>query len=398
MKKWNEWTKKQKAAVATVLAVCVIGGGVGSKVYADNQYQKEVELALKSINKRDGSIKELLLTIEAFRDSENVSFLAKDLDMKKLASALLQVEHIESHTSELEFTETKNQVVKLVDSATVVKELASVTEYQAGVQTEVNALFQSKDKQAINGHEVDSGLAVADGLTLEIINKVESSINDLDMYELIPVSSKEKEKSWQEVIQELIDNAKKQVETITATTKTIESFFKDGKPVDTTDSKKIEEVEAQLNTIKNETTKKQLVEKLKSVKESVAKKAEAKKKEEEASKVAAEQATTNAQAPSTGNGSVDVTPDYGQGSVDTGAPSYDNSGSNYTPSGGGNYGGGGSTGGASTGSGGGNTGGNWGGGSQPSTPSNNGGGGPASQEDLDNQVKNGQDDDWSGFF
>ncbi|WP_462259289.1 hypothetical protein [Vagococcus teuberi] len=405
MKKLSEWTKKQKIVLGSVLAVAVIGGGVGATSYSTAQAQKqEISQTKKSLSQATKQLEKLNKELDALRQTDNPSFLTKDVKQDEVTAIVTKLKKLAKKEINYDLNDTKQQAKEFKALLNQTTKLADATTFQLTIQDKVNGLYQGKDKVAINGNEVDKELGIKDNLKQEDIDAVAKEFNNTKQLEYIPVKDKSVEgQSWQEAIQDLLDGATNQIKSISETQKLVDALFKDDKPIDTTNDNALKDVEKAVSGIKNEATKKTLTDKFNQVKEAVNKKKEAdkKKKEDESKKAATSnqvsnnnQASTNNQGSHAGSNSNNV------------SGGNSNGGSNYTPpaTGGGNSNGGSSNGGGSS-SGGNNynppaTGGGSsnGGGSSSTGGGSSSAGGYANQDQLNQAAEDASNADWSDFF
>lgn len=399
MKKWNEWTKKQKMTLGVALAVVIVGGAVGTKVYANNQHQKSVETALETIKKEKLTLEQLQQAVDELRDKENPNFLAKNVDLKALESIEKQLDqlkkgHVTDSLSELK--KDNKEVVTLIDEVDANVQAIS---YQLMTQTKVSQLFTVKDKQyVIQGSDFMLDLPTADDLAIGDIEAVVNATRSEGKLMTIPESTDAK-KSWEQAIEALTSEATKQVTLIEDSQKEVAALFKDKKPVDTTDKKKIDALRKKIEGIRNEKAKNELLAQLKQVEEAVNKKekADADKKAKEDVAKSDVSVDTKGIAPQgdSGSGQTDSYDVNGnlnnsnwsdQSSQGGGGynPPASNNGGGYTPptnNGGGGY----------------NPPANNGGGN--SSSSNNGGDyGYADQDQLNKNAEDASNADWSDFF
>lgn len=394
MKKLSEWTKKQKIILGSVLAVAVIGGGVGATSYSTAQAKKqEISQTKKSLSQATKQLEKLNKELDALRQTDNPSFLTKDVKQDEVTAIVTKLKKLAKKEINYDLNDTKQQAKEFKALLNQTTKLADATTFQLTIQDKINGLYQGKDKVAINGNEVDKELGIKDNLKQEDIDAVAKEFNNTKQLKYIPVKDKSVEgQSWQETIQDLLDGATNQIKSIAETQKLVDALFKEGKPVDTTSDDALKDAEKAVSGIKNEATKKTLTDKFNQVKEAVNKKKEAdkKKKEDESKKAAtSNQVSNNNQASTNNQGS------HAGSNSNNASGGNSNGGSNYTPpaTGGGNSNGGSSNGGGSS-SGGNNynppaTGGgnSNGGGSSSNGGGSSSGGGYADQAQLDKEAE-----------
>lgn len=383
MKKWNECSRKQQVALV-IVALCLLGGGVGYKVYAETQYKQEVSQAIKGIKEENKELAAFLDELESLRDQENPSFLKKDVSLNKLEASKKALEEVTSKLKTRDFSEVDKEKEKQTKLVKEIEAAQESIETQLLIQGEINSLFETKEKQAINGTEIHQDLAIKDDLELEEVEAIEKQLKEKLQTITLPHAEDEK-MSWEQTADGLLSAARKQVEIISSLRKEVGQLFKDNKPIDTTSNKKIEELEKKINEVKNGKAKKDLTDRLKKVKEAVNKKNEAdkkKKEQEEAAKLATQEAEVAQQAVTQTAPSTTETPTYSENnSYGGGTTNNYSQPSGSTSTGGGN---------ASTGGGGSTSGG--------SSSTGSGGGGYASQEELNQQAEDAANADWSSFF
>lgn len=394
MKKWNEWTQKQKLTLGAVLAVLVVGGAVGTKVYANNQHQKSVETALKAIKKEKLTLEQLQQAVNELRDKDNPNFLAKEVDLKALESIEKQIDQLKKdHVKDSStLSEVEKETKELVTTLDKVESDVDAVSYQLMSQAKVSQLFTVKDDQfVIKGSEFHLDLPIVDDLTLGDIEAVVKATRSEGKLMTIPESTDSK-KSWEQAMEALTSEAEKQVKLIEECQKEVTALFKDKKPVDTTDKKKVEALKKKVEGIRNEKAKTELLAQLKQVEESVNKKqkAEADKKAKEVA-TKSEANATNSEVAQQGNAGSTQTDSYDvNGNLnnsnwsDQSYQSQGNGGGSYTP--------------PASNNGGGYTPPVNNGGGQGSGNNASSGGGYADQEQLDREEREASESDWSDFF
>lgn len=351
MKKWNEWTKKQKVTLGVALAVVIVGGAVGTNVYAKNQQEQAINEALATIKKEKVSLEQLEKAISELRDKENPNFLAKEVDLKSLESIEKQIDQLKKEHGRVTISEVKKQNKEVVNLLEDVESNVEAISYQLMTQTKVSQLFIIKEKEfAIKGNEVNLKLPTADDLSLADIEAVVSATKAEGKLMTIPKST-DSDKTWEKSIDALTTEAKKQVELIEVSKKSVADLFKDKKPVDTTDKELVQALKKAVEGIRNEKAKTELLAQLKQVEDAINKKEknEADKKAKE--QVAKESANTESKKQNAGttedyavDGNLNNSNWSGQGSQNQNGGSYtppaNNGGGGYTPptnNGGGGY-------------------------------------------------------------
>ncbi|MEG0459542.1 hypothetical protein [Vagococcus carniphilus] len=284
MKKWNEWTKKQKMTLGIVVACVVVGGAVGTNVYAKNQHQQAVTQALETIKKEKLTLEQLQKAVDELRDKENPNFLAKEVDLKALDSIQKQIDQLKAEHKNDSLSEVAKENKEVVTILDEVESNVKAVNYQLMTQNKVTQLFTVNDKeQVIAGTDFNLELPTADDLTLADIEAVVTATKNEAKLVTIPKSTDEK-KSWELAIESLIKEAEKQVTEINDLIEVISKWFdKENKPVDTVKRDDLKAIEKRINNLKNQKVKEGLSVKWKQVNEAVVKKekAEADKKAKE---------------------------------------------------------------------------------------------------------------------
>lgn len=284
MKKWNEWTKKQKTTLGIAVACVVVGGAVGTNVYAKNQHQQAVTQALETIKKEKLTLEQLQKAVDELRDKENPNFLAKEVDLNTIDSiqkqiVLLKNEHKNDSLSEVE--KENKEVVTMLDR---IESDVKAVDYQVLLQENVSELFIVKDNEkVINGTDFNLEFPTVDDLTLDEIEEVVTTTKNGLKLVTIPKSTDETN-SWEQSIESLTKEAEKQVTEINDLIEVISKWFdKENKPVDTVKRDDLKTIEKRINNLKNQKVKEGLSVKWKQVNEAVVKKekSEADKKAKE---------------------------------------------------------------------------------------------------------------------
>lgn len=390
------WTTKQKVTLGLSLAVIVLGGISGTYAYGAHQHKQEVSDVKQAIKKESATLEEIEKEVMALRDAKNPNFLAKDVTVEQTEQLAATLSNFEKKRNVATLSETKKEQDKLASFYETVVSDSLALDYQYGTQVMVNNLFQTKDAAVINGTNINKEAAIIDDLTLDAVNKVSKQVRDEGKDVLIPESTTKE--TWEQTIDGLIKEAETQVNVIEEAKKEVASLFKDKKPVDTTDKKKIEALDKKINSIKNGKAKKELADQLKQVKEAVDKKAKAdaeKKANEQAKAEAQAAATTPAPATQVSEPVAEAnneTATYDYSGSQAGGQSYQGS-NNYSAPQGNTGGGGGSYTPPATNN---NTNNQSSGGNGGSTPP--GYDGHATQEELDQQEIDASTSDWSDFI
>lgn len=351
MKKWNEWTKKQKVTLGVALAVVIVGGAVGTNVYAKNQQEQAINEALATIKKEKVSLEQLQKAVDELRDKENPNFLAKEVDLKALESIEKQIDQLKKEHGRVTISEVKKQNKEVVNLLEDVESNVEAISYQLMTQTKVSQFFIIKEKEfAIKGNEINLTLPTADDLSLADIEAVVSATKAEGKLMTIPKST-DTDKTWEKSIDSLTLEAKKQVELIDASKKSVADLFKDKKPVDTTEKELVQALKKAVEGIRNEKAKTELLAQLKQVEEAINNKEKTetdKKAKEQAPKESANTESKKQNAGTTEDYAVDGNLNNsnwsGQGSQNQGGGSYtppaNNGAGGYTPptnNGGGGY-------------------------------------------------------------
>lgn len=335
MKKWNEWTKKQKMTLGIVVACVVVGGAVGTNVYAKNQHQQAVTQALETIKKEKLTLEQLQKAVDELRDKENPNFLAKEVDLKALDSIQKQIDQLKDEHKNDSLSEVAKENKEVVTILDEVESNVKAVNYQLMTQNKVTQLFTVNDKeQVIAGTDFNLELPTANDLTLADIEAVVTATKNEAKLVTIPKSTDEK-KSWELAIDSLTKEAEKQVTEINALNEVVAKWFnKDNKPLDTVKRDDLKAIEKRINSLKNKKAKDELSVKWKQVNEAVVKKEKA-----EADKKAKE---TGGKVEQKADGSFEViTPqdkpqnvasnDTGTTNQDTGYQGNNNQGGGYNP-------------------------------------------------------------------
>lgn len=336
MKKWNEWTKKQKTTLGIVVACVVVGGGaVGTNVYAKNQHQQAVTQALETIKKEKLTLEQLQKAVDELRDKENPNFLAKEVDLKSLDSIQKQIDQLKAEHKNDSLTEVAKENKEVVTILDEVESKVKAVNYQLMTQNKVTQLFSVKDKeQVISGTEFNLELPTADDLTLADIEAVVTATKNEAKLVTIPKSTDEK-KSWELAIDSLTKEAEKQVTEINELIEVLSKWFdKENKPVDTVKRDDLKAIEKRINNLKNQKVKEGLSVKWKQVNEAVVKKekAEADKKAKETGGKVEQKADGSFEVTTPKDNPQNVaTNDAGTTNQDTGYQGNNNQGGGYNP-------------------------------------------------------------------
>lgn len=284
MKKWNEWTKKQKMTLGIAVACVVVGGAVGTNTYLANQQQAAIAKDLEMIKNEKLTLEQLEKAVNQLRDKENPNFLVKEVDLKALDSIQKQLDQLKKEHKNVFYEEVgkeNREVVTLLDE---VESNVKAVNYQLMTQNKVTQLFTVNDKeQVIAGTYFNLELPTADDLTLADIEAVVTATKNEAKLVTIPKSTDEKN-SWEQAIESLTKEAEKQVTEINALNEVVAKWFnKDNKPLDTVKRDDLKAIEKRINSLKNKKAKDELSVKWKQVNEAVVK-----KEKEEADKKAKE--------------------------------------------------------------------------------------------------------------
>ena len=276
MKKWNEWTKKQKMTLGIAVVCVVVSGAVGTNVYAKNQHQQAVTQALETIKKEKLTLEQLQKAVDELRDKENPNFLAKEVDLKALDSIQKQIDQLKAEHKNDSLTEVAKENKEVVTILDEVESNVKAVNYQLMTQNKVTQLFTVNDKeQVIAGTDFNLELPTADDLTLADIEAVVTATKNEAKLVTIPKSTDEK-KSWELAIDSLTKEAEKQVTEINALNEVVAKWFnKENKPLDTVKRDDLKAIEKRINSLKNKKAKDELSVKWKQVNEAVVKKEKA---------------------------------------------------------------------------------------------------------------------------
>ncbi|MBO0428335.1 hypothetical protein JZO82_04085 [Vagococcus fluvialis] len=284
MKKWNEWTSKQKIVLGITVGWLIVGGAVGIKIYKANQHEQVIEQALDTIKKEKLTLEQLQKVVDELRDKENPNFLAKEVDLKALDSIQKQIDQLKAEHKNNSLSEVAKENKEVVTILDEVESNVKAVNYQLMTQNKVTQLFTVNDKeQVIAGTDFNLELPTADDLTLADIEAVVTATKNEAKLVTIPKSTDEK-KSWELAIDTLTKEAEKQVTEINSLTEAVAKWFnKDNKPLDIVKRDDLKAIEKRINSLKNKKAKDELSVKWKQVNEAVVKKekAEADKKAKE---------------------------------------------------------------------------------------------------------------------
>ncbi len=355
MKKWHEWSKKQKYLLVAAAVVAVGGGGIGVKVYADNQYKQQVVQTMKELEKQGPYLDDLYRQVLSFSDAD---FLLKDISEDNLTNVLHDAENYQLPEYKVKDKQVMAQVNATKQLVKLIQRTAKTTEEQYTLQNNINSLFK---EAAVNGRDVKKELAITDDLKLADVEKYVADLDAVSQLEkqVTPIVEKQdyaaeqatlKDSEWAKAMRDVLDNAKKQVEDITNLTKKVDGYFKDGKPQNTAKAAELTALKKDVEKIQNDKAKKGLLDKLSQVIVEVDKKekaaAEKKAKESGGSVVkkddgsyvvesAGDNSNSSSQAAaggnSTSNNNASVTTSNAGGGSYTAPATNNGGGGSYTP-------------------------------------------------------------------
>lgn len=280
MKKWSEYTNKQKFLVVACSLGVICGGTFGGyQAYAVNQQAKDkqaLQQVLHAVNE-EGSITNAILSFQdpngyltEYLVKEDIETIQKRLEALKNYCDAFEDKYPESKVEEEQEIFKQEELLKLVE-----KKLA--------IQDQVNALFTT-ETPAINGSTVNKDLALAEGVDKEAIEQIDTTDDTLP-----------KDK-WLESIEALKTVANEQITAIEKADKAVNACYKNNKVASNVTKKNYEEAEKAVKAVKRESDKERLTKKLAEIKKVVEeneKKAKEKEKEKKAQQSTASAETTN---------------------------------------------------------------------------------------------------------
>ncbi|MBP2100494.1 hypothetical protein [Enterococcus rivorum] len=292
-------TKTQKI-VMLVITTIVLVVGVWGTIYA-SQVHKQVEEAEKTVKAEELSIQRVTEELSKLLDQKDPSYLAENVTEEQVATLDQQLKQSEFVFQDVSVD--KKLLKEHVDAYESVQEkadkLMGSIYGKMELQRGINALFQSKDKVAMNGAKVEKELAIInDGLTEEKIQSIQK---------IMP----KEETAFTKDVKGLIENASGQLKQISTAKEAVSKIYKDNNVV-LTDQKLYDKAKAETDKIKNEKTKKELTDQLGKAKAELYKKAKevaVTQTQETATKDQTEQATTGNANASVGSNGANWTPD-----------------------------------------------------------------------------------------
>lgn len=402
MKKWKEWTTKQKTMLGVGIAAVVLIGGGGTVYGVEKTKQQEKQDAQLTIQEETSSLSNngaVSKAVAALFDAENPAFLSQGLTQTMIDNAQLSLDKAEKTVEDVLATYTDLSNSDFEKRKTDLQAQLTTAQQKFDAQSSLNDLFDG-DLLGIYGADVHADLTITEKTTSELLSITKEKIDGLS------------EDDWLTAFTNVFDNAKVQVDQVTKATASVDALF-DGETVkeDNTEDQ-YNAAKTEVEAIKNEALKQAQQTRLDQVK---AKLDEKKAAEQEAQKAEAEaQAATTGgtvvqnddgsytvQAPSTSNGSAasggntSSTGSNNSGSTSGGSSWSGSSTSGGSSSGGGSYGG--SSGGSSSGSG--SNSGSTGGGSSSGGSSSGGGNSTQGTVTGGGQIGNSNDDvtsSWEG--
>ncbi|SJZ75459.1 hypothetical protein SAMN02745116_01342 [Pilibacter termitis] len=290
---------QKKHVIAGVVGVFVVLIGLTFVVTKNVEAKRAEAIAeqKKEFEKKSKDLESIQSEIKGLWEDETKGFLKKEVSedtFKKLQKQFSE-HKIAKEVENKQVESAKNDYNKEIAKTTKVFGDFEVT---FNSQTKTNALFKAP---VVIGKEVKKDGTISDGLTIEKINEVDTEVLNNE---------------FSKAVAELKKIATDQVNGITNSKKAVEALFKDGKPLDNEEN--YNKVKKEVEKIKNETAKKELLAKLDQVKKVVEEKkkvAEEKAKKEAEEKKAAEKAEAEAAAEQSGGKAVQD--DSGNWAVET---------------------------------------------------------------------------------
>lgn len=322
--KWSALSKNKKVAFGLVTLVCVVGLGVGGSVYANNQaQQKKSDEVSHSLTKTTSDLEQLNKELVQLLDGKDTNYLAKNVTKEQVSTLKKRVEDIKSIEVDRESYENDKKVKKELDQyneeSSMVRDTMDKVEKAFDTQVAINSLYkQEKENVALNGTDVKKDLSIVDDLKKETVEETKKKFFEKDTN--VP---------YNQTINELITTAEAQLNQIEKAKVEVAKVYKDGKVI-STDRALYDGAKAEVDKIKNEKAKKELLDQLAKVKTDIDKKAEEEKAKAEAqSNEASAQASNQEQTASANAGTTAQATQNGYDSsyTDNGA-----TGSGYTPS------------------------------------------------------------------
>ncbi|MEC5317197.1 hypothetical protein NGF69_16665 [Enterococcus casseliflavus] len=268
MKKWSEYTNKQKLLIVACSLGVICGGTFGGyKAYAANQQateKQELQQALHAVTEK-GSLTNAILS---FQDPDG--YLTEYLVKEDLETIQKQLEALKKQCDTFE-EQYPGEKIKEEQDISEQEELLKLVEKKLAIQDQVNALFTT-ETPAINGSKVNKDLALAEGVDKEAIEQIDTTDDTL---------SKDK---WLESIESLKTVANEQITAIEKADKAVNACYKDKKVASNVTKKNYEEAEKAVKAVKRGSDKERLTKKLAEIKKVVEeneKKAKEKEKEKE---------------------------------------------------------------------------------------------------------------------
>lgn len=356
MKKWKEWTTKQKTMLGVGIAAVVLIGGGGTVYGVEKTKQQERQDAQLTIQKETSSLSNngaVSKAVAALFDTDNPAFLSQGLTQTMIDNAQLLLDKADKSVEDILATYSDLSTKDFDTRQKTLQLLLETAQQKFDAQSALNDLFDG-DLLGIYGSEVHTDLTITEKTTSELLSTTKEKVDGLS------------EDDWLTAFTDVFDNAKTQVDQVTKATASVTALF-DGETVkEDVSEDSYNAAKADVDAILNETLKQAQQTRLDQVK---AKLDEKKAAEQEAQKAEAEaQAQANGgtvvqnddgsytvQAPSTSNGSAASGGNTSSaGSNSSGSTSGGSSWSGSSTSGGSSSGGG-SYGGSSSGSSGGSS-------------------------------------------
>lgn len=229
---------------AVALLAIIIGGIVLQKQASERKQIEAVQSELSTIEKEAKKKGELYTSVAALYDEE-FDFLAKDTTIKMIEKAEASLSKKQTKINKLEkaygskvkASAAEKAVEKLQEQVTLAKD-------KREIQTEVNALFSSKES-AIEGDKVKKELAITADLTEEDITAITETFEDYE----------ELDGKWKEAIDAIIKNAEDQVAQVKKINKLLDEAFDGNLPKETLKQSDYDTLNKEVAKVKNEELK-----------------------------------------------------------------------------------------------------------------------------------------------
>ena len=249
--KWNALQKKYKIMVVIALVVIVAAGGtVGAYAYSAHQeelerqaYEQAVIDLTTQLQEQESELAEIQKSVEALLDESYLVATVTDEDIKALEDQLAGIEMIiveDKYTADLQEQLDTNTAKK-----TEAKELLETIRTKYDKQAAVNSLFE---KPALVGSKAEKKPVIADKLDIKALKTAREKYYQ-----------KGSADKWQQSINTLLDVAEAQVKQIDAYKEQLAKHLIDGAITDEVSPDVIAALKADVDKIKNETIKAQLL-------------------------------------------------------------------------------------------------------------------------------------------